>query len=393
MTQSSNPSRPGLQAGGSDNSALLLKVYSGEVLQQFEETNVMRSRVTMRSIPFGKSAQFPVMGKAYAVVHSPGVNILDATNTTKPSTDPTGSSVAHVQQFSHNERIIYVDQKLISASLVSDIDEVMNHYDVRGKYASEQGRAVSYVFDKCAIFTLIQAARVASNNAQLVSGEPGGGTDGNAGRLAVGSTPTGQAIADACFSAAQRFDEIDVPKQGRTFVMSPQMAYACIKDPTIYAALQTSATQMQVQRINALSTAITTQGSGIGAPGGLIGFGNPNLMFGNASWSAGSIGSIAGIEIVVSNHIPSTDLSASSSNFWASLPNGSNANTYRANYSLNGGTKGVIFHESAVGGLQVRDLSVESQWYPEYQGTLLLTKLITGFNWLRPSSAIEVTGT
>ena len=103
--------RSGLQQGGSDNTALFLKVFSGEVLQQFREVNVMRPLITTRSIPYGKVASFPVLGKAKAFVHSPGVNILGDGVTAPSSTAPSTAS-AITQTFSHNERLIYVDQKL-----------------------------------------------------------------------------------------------------------------------------------------------------------------------------------------------------------------------------------------------------------------------------------------
>jgi len=36
-----NPSRVGLKEGGSDNDALFLKKFSGEILQTFEESNIL----------------------------------------------------------------------------------------------------------------------------------------------------------------------------------------------------------------------------------------------------------------------------------------------------------------------------------------------------------------
>ena len=43
------------QAG--DEKALFLKVFSGEVLAAFEETNVFLGKTTVRTITSGKSAQ------------------------------------------------------------------------------------------------------------------------------------------------------------------------------------------------------------------------------------------------------------------------------------------------------------------------------------------------
>lgn len=52
------PSRLGQANGAGDALALFLKVFSGEVLTAFAETNVALSRSMVRSIKSGKSAQF-----------------------------------------------------------------------------------------------------------------------------------------------------------------------------------------------------------------------------------------------------------------------------------------------------------------------------------------------
>ncbi len=388
--------RPMLQEGGSDNLALGLKVFSGEVLQQFRETNVMRPLITTRTIPYGKVASFPVLGKAKAFVHSPGTNILGDGVTAPSSTAPSTAS-AITQKFSHNERLIYVDQKLIAPTLIPDIEEMINHYELRSRYAGELGAAVSYVYDKAAILSGIVGARILAANAQLVSGEPGGGLGGGGGSIAVGTTPTGDAIIAALYSAAQRFDEIDIPKTGRRCLLPPQAIYALIRDPSIYAMLQTGATAAQVQRVTAFSTNIATQ-TGTSNAGLEMNGGSLPLMYGAASFVNGSVGRILGFDIISTNHLPSTDLT-SGTNFWEALSMsgqaGSNGNLYAIDCSgtTTLATKGLIMHESGVGGLQVRDISVSSEWREDFQATFMLAKMITGFSWLRPSSCIELTAT
>lgn len=51
-------SRLGMLDGAGDDLALFLKMYAGEVLTAFAETNVALSRSMVRSIKSGKSAQF-----------------------------------------------------------------------------------------------------------------------------------------------------------------------------------------------------------------------------------------------------------------------------------------------------------------------------------------------
>ena len=65
------PSRLGIvnaasPSGFAADNALFLKVFAGEFLTAFEENNVMKDLHTSRTISSGKSAQFPVSGKANA---------------------------------------------------------------------------------------------------------------------------------------------------------------------------------------------------------------------------------------------------------------------------------------------------------------------------------------
>lgn len=50
------PTRPGIVNNSGDVKALFLKVFGGEVLTAFDETNVAMSRHTVRTITAGKSA-------------------------------------------------------------------------------------------------------------------------------------------------------------------------------------------------------------------------------------------------------------------------------------------------------------------------------------------------
>ena len=72
------PNRFGTNAGlsGSGVDELFLKVFSGEVLTTFEETNLMMGLHRVRTITSGKTAQFPVTGVASAKYHTPGESVL-----------------------------------------------------------------------------------------------------------------------------------------------------------------------------------------------------------------------------------------------------------------------------------------------------------------------------
>jgi len=110
-----------VNASGSED-ALFLKVFAGEVLTSFDRASVTQGAEMVRSISNGKSATFPVMGRVDASYHTAGAEI-------------TGSDV------NHNEKVITINDLLLSSVFLSNIEEAKNHWDVRSAYSTEIGRA------------------------------------------------------------------------------------------------------------------------------------------------------------------------------------------------------------------------------------------------------------
>ena len=137
-----------VNAGGSED-ALFLKVFAGEVLTSFERASATEGADMVRAIASGKSAQFPVMGRISAAYHTPGTEI-------------TGSDV------NHNEKVITINDLLISSVFLSNIEEAKNHYDVRGAYSSEIGRALAFQKDKHILQTIGQAAKTTTANVKYI---------------------------------------------------------------------------------------------------------------------------------------------------------------------------------------------------------------------------------
>ena len=126
------PSIPGKANGTSrtlgDDKDLFLKVFAGEILTAFNENNIMKDLTMVRSISNGKSASFPVTGTATAGYHTPGASLI------------TGD---YLSQIAHNERQIFIDQLLVSSTLIAEIDELRNHYDLRSIYSAELGKSLA----------------------------------------------------------------------------------------------------------------------------------------------------------------------------------------------------------------------------------------------------------
>ena len=307
---------------GTAYEALFLKVFSGEVLTAFSENNVFSDALhTVRTISSGKSAQFPVTGTASAAYHTPG-NLL------------TGGAILH------NEKVINIDDLLIAQTFVANIDELMNHYDVRAIYASELGKALAKTYDQNVAKCIANASRASTTLT--------GGSGGTVLTLASGNTATanvtGDELAAAIYDIAQAFDERDIPKTDR-FVVLP---------PAEYYKLPESATRTISTDFN---------------PGG------------NGSFASGNVQQIAGMPVIMSNNVPQSNV--------GSNPGGSN-NTYSGDDSK---TIGLVFHKSAVGTVKLLDMTTEisgNDYQVMYQGTLMVAKYALGHGTLRPEAAATI---
>ena len=344
-----SPSRVGLIEGGSDNDALFLKKFSGEILQTFEESNVFKALHTIRTIENGKSAQFPVTGIASAAYHTPGENIADGGN-------------SYLSDIKKTEKIINIDKMLIASTFLANIDDVKNHYDIRSVYANELGKALAVRFDTALAKVFMAAARQSANLSQV--GKAGGQLDipnNDFSAPGVAGTPasfTGADLVAAFFTAAQKLDENDVPSDGRFCVLRPQEYYKLVTGAD------------SSNSFNLLSAV----NSDIGGQGSI---------------AQGTVPQIAGISIYKSNHIPSTDLSAVSSG------DGDSANDVFgvSGVGYNGDFRnsfGIISHSAAVGTVKLLDLATESEYQIERQGTLFVAKYAMGHGVLRPECAIEL---
>ena len=308
---------------GTSFDALFLKVFSSEVLTAFAENNIFNESMhTVRTIANGKSAQFPVLGTATAAYHTVGTPLVGA------------------NQIKANEKIISIDDLLISQAFISSLDEMKNHYDVRQTYSSELGKALARTYDQNVAKVIANASRASTNLS--------GGNGGVVLTLANGNTAsanvTGDEIAAAIYDIAQTFDERDIPPSDRF----------CVLPPAEYYKLAESATRT-------IDTDFNPQGNG--------------------SFASGRVQMVAGIPVMMSNNVPQSNV--------GSNPSGAN-NTYSGDDSK---TIGLVFHKSAVGTVKLQDMTTEisgSDYGIMYQGTLLVAKYALGHGILRPEAAATI---
>lgn len=303
-----------------DPKALFMKVFAGEVLTAFKENCVAEDKHMVRSIQNGKSAQFPILGKISAEYHTPGKEI-------------NGLNLPA------NERVITIDDLLISHAFIANIDEAMNHYDVRSPYSQEIGRALAYAYDK----HILQLAVKASRDTAPVSTEAGGGKVADAAML---TDTTAEKLVAALFAAAQKLDEKSIPEDDRFAFLNPAAYY-----------------------LLAQNTKIMNRDWG-----------------GEGEYAGAKVLRVAGLNVIKTIHAPfGKDIKTVSAG--GSAVQAGTGDKYAVDAT---NTVGVVMHKAAVGTVKLMDMAMESQYDIRRQGTLLVAKYAMGHGVLRPAAAVEL---
>ena len=305
-------SRLGQADKAGDVQSLFLKVFAGEVITAFETSTILKPLTRQRVIQSGKSAQFPAMYKAAAEYHTPGAEIVGA-------------------KIAHNEVVISIDDLLISHAFIANIDEAMNHYDVRAPYSQELGLALALAYDKNVARNIARAAR----GSALFTGDNGGSqiTDAD-------SNTSATSLAGSIWAAKQSMEEKDVP----------------VDSTQVVAALKPAQWYLLAQE----STLVLNHDIG-----------------GDGSYSQGKFSMIGGVDVVKSNALPFVDSSSDTS-----IPA-----SYRLNMST---TTGLVFTEAACATVQLMGLGMESEYDIRRQGNLMVAKYAVGHGPLLNKCAQEI---
>ena len=311
-----------VNASGSED-ALFLKVFSGEVLTAFERSSVTQGAEMVRSISNGKSASFPVMGRIDAAYHTPGAEIV-------------GTDV------NHNEKVITINDLLVSSAFLSNIEEAKNHWDVRSSYSSEIGRALAFQKDKHVLQTIGQAAQASAN----ITGGDAGTVLTNTGIASATAATAANAMIDSLFDAASALDSHYVPKEGRKAFIRLEEYY----------------------KLANATNAVNVDFSG-GANGGV---------------AEGKVMRVAGIELIPTAHFISSNVNSGVGQ-GSATQGGSNPQAVDlSNYVC------LVSHPSAAGTVQLMNLATEMEYDIRRQGTLMVAKYAMGHGVLRPEAAVGI---
>ena len=384
--------------------ALFLKLYAGEVLTAFQSKNIMMPLHRVRTISKGKSAQFPMTGKYRdAGYHTPGKEIV-----------PTAAK--------QGERIVSIDDLLVNAQFIPNIDEAMSHYDIRSIYTQEAGFGLGKVADQNILRLAIKGALCESSAmAALTTGAPMiqeysafadedftqnvviGATAGATSDIAKSREP--QSIAQAIMDAKRILQNADVP--GEPFVV--------LNNDTYFDMFKVSGS-------NPLNDLVIFNRD----------------IGGSGSPMSGAVPQILGMPVYVTNHLGSFSVGTNTWNsaLWTITSHvgqhktgtttwGSDqplaGESYRTtqydtgstdhaawttevtNNNATAGTRitarisavaqrviGLVMTVDAVATVKLMDLSVESEYQINRQGTLMVSKYAMGHNVLRPACAVAL---
>lgn len=308
-------------SGATRDDALFLKVFAGEVITSFDRASKTQGADMVRSISNGKSATFPVMGRIGASYHAVGTEI-------------TGSDI------NHNEKVITINDLLISSVFVSNIEEAKNHWDVRSAYSTEIGRALAFQKDKHILQTIGQASLASAS----ITGGDATTNIVNTGIASATDATAANAMIDSIFAAAKELDANYVPSEGRKCFMRLEEYY----------------------KLANATNAVNVDFSG------------------NGSIAEGKVHKIAGIELIPVAHFVNSNVTsgtdAGSATNGGSTPQAVNLSNFVA----------LVSHPSAVGTVKLMDLAVEKEYDIRRQGTLMVAKYSMGHGVLRPEAAVGI---
>lgn len=313
-------SRPGAKEGGADDRQLFLIEFGGLVIQAYDEVMDYQEMRFIKAITQGKADSFPIIGrKRDATEHTPGDLIL-------------GGSITH------DEIQIALDNMLVDAVFIAEIDELMLHYDISAPYAHQLGQSLGSTTAKRIAIMHILASR---------SGQTQGGGANPAKDAPVDAQPIpsyyydpnlktdASKLENAAFLARQYLLENDMSGQDPFFMLPHQQV-------------------LLMSRYTGIEGGDVTTGSG--------------------NRSTGTIGLVAGLQPKGTNHIPFTNINVGLAK-------------YQGNFST---TVGHIGTKMAVGTLERRAMKVVMKQQDERLGTLLIASMFNGHGTLRNECSIEL---
>ncbi len=382
------------QRSGQTNAAgdvrnLYLKLYAGEVMSAFQTKNIMMNYCRVRSISKGKSAQFIMTGKYRAAeYHTPGNEIIP---------DVIAKNA---------ERVVSVDDLLIAAQFIPNIDEAMQHFDIRSVYTQESGYALAKSADQNILRMAVKAALTTNKeraSKMIQDYDSWDDEDFSANVTYAASFANSKKAAyfmEGLIEAKRVLESAGAPLEDLVCVMATDQYYSLFKTVSNSEAVSAltmfnrdvggggSIKDIDLPMIAGIPVVRTPHLGALGASawtGSLWSTANPAISTGQAP-----LANTAGSGRAAHYNLPSsyTAATASGSNIGAVGGLDGTSGVDLENESLT--VRALVMHKDAVATVKLMDLSVESEYQIERQGTLIVSRYAMGHNVLRPAMAVAL---
>tara|TARA_R100000808_G_scaffold12531_1_gene31188 strand:+ start:17353 stop:18558 length:1206 start_codon:yes stop_codon:yes gene_type:complete len=390
----SNALNAAAQRSGQSNAAgdvrnLYLKLYAGEVMTAFQTKNIMMNYCRVRSIKKGKSAQFVMTGKyRSAEYHTPGNEIMP---------DVVAKNA---------ERVVSVDDLLIAAQFIPNIDEAMQHFDIRSVYTQESGYALAKAADQNILRMAVKAALTTNKqraSKMIQDYDAFDDEDFTANVTYAANFANSKKAAyfmEGLIEAKRILESAGAPLEDLVCVMATDQYYSLFKTTTNSEDITAltmfnrdvggggSVKDVDLPTIAGIPVVRTPHMGSLAAAawtGSLWSTADPAISTGQAP-----LANTAGSGRASHYNLPAayTAATASGSNIGAvgGLDGSSAVNLEDESLKV----RALVMHKDAVATVKLMDLSVESEYQIERQGTLIVSRYAMGHNVLRPAMAVAM---
>jgi hypothetical protein len=304
-------SRGGQRNFTGDDRALFLTEFGGLVIEARNEALDYADLCWTKYITQGKSDLFSIIGKKRdAAEHTPGDLIL-------------GGKIEHADQE------ITVDKMLVDAVFIPEVDELLNHIEVRGPYSRQIGQSLGLVQTRRIAIMHILASRDTSDRVDQPL--PSYAWDAN--------MKTSASAIETGFFAAKQYKE-------ENFITGYEWE----------GRLPWAQYLLCARNLGMQSTDVSLEKAGSG-----------NRV-------AGTLGMIAGIPTRATNNIPKTNITTGPTK-------------YQGNFST---TVGHIGSRMAVGKLQRKGLTMNMKEQAERLGFIIIGSELNGYGKLQVEESFEL---
>lgn len=378
-TMNSGYERTLLSTNASTNTNdMALTVFSGMVLESFNTAAVFYDRsnsfMSVKQLDGAASAQWPIIGKdPTASYHVPGTFINEQAT--------QGTNVKRIQMY---YKTITADEYLVNGLDVPFTDLNISHFDVIAPFATKLGRNLARTLDaKMAILATkasLAPMQVTSSDVYAAgfNVHTTGATGGVASVIYPASPQGAYTFRKDLALLAQKFDEESVPDGSRYLFITPAIK-TCLRFETTWYPSAVTASPVMPSAFN------SNNGS------------DPSDV------ATRVIGNLEGFKIVVTNNLPSTDLSVNSLTGQSAITAYSGAagtgGKYQGNFDGTGGNKKPVAvalcsadtGSPAIGMVQASGLQTHMEDDQRRNTRFMKAQIMCGMDFLCPWSAGSIT--